>query len=149
MSFICGRGTRVAVQRYQTLSLTNTFSRTSCCHHRHTVGRLESSRNFNNEALTAVPYKIIHVAEHFFEGIHHYTYLPWWAVIVCSTVVFRSMLTLPLAVYQNKIIAKMELLFPTLKEYQEAVKHNIIVKARQAGMTHTEANRWIMKEVSF
>ena len=63
------------------------------------------------------------------------------------TVVLRAVLTLPLAVHQNRVIAKMELLLPTLKEYQEAVKHNVIVKCRRANLPVEEANRQLKKAV--
>ncbi|XP_054735490.1 cytochrome c oxidase assembly protein COX18, mitochondrial [Anastrepha obliqua] len=42
--------------------------------------------------------------------IHDYSGLPWWASIVASTVLFRTAVTLPLAIYQNKIMARLELL---------------------------------------
>lgn len=97
---------------------------------------------------TFSPHVIIHTAESFLDGVHHYTHLPWWAVITCTTFILRSVVTLPLAVHQNKILAKMELLKPTLQEYQEAVKHNVIVKCRRANVPLDEANRRVMKEVS-
>ena len=93
------------------------------------------------------PHVIIHTAERFLDGVHHYTYLPWWAVITCTTFILRSVVTLPLAVHQNKILAKMELLKPTLQEYQEAIKHNVIVKCRRANVPLDEANKRVMKEV--
>lgn len=96
---------------------------------------------------TFSPHKIIHTAEWFLDGVHSYTHLPWWAVITCTTFILRSLVTLPLAVHQNKILAKMELLKPTLKEYQEAVKHNVIVKCRRNNVPLDEANRRVMKEV--
>lgn len=36
----------------------------------------------------------------------HLTALPWWAGIICTTVALRTVITLPLAVYQAIIIAK-------------------------------------------
>lgn len=96
---------------------------------------------------TFSPSVIIHTAEGFLDGAHHYTHLPWWAVITCTTFILRSVVTLPLAVHQNKILAKMELLKPTLQEYQEAVKHNVIVKCRRSNVPLDEANRQVMKEV--
>lgn len=63
------------------------------------------------------------------------------------TVALRSLVTLPLAVHQNKLLVRMELLLPTLKEYQEAVKHNIIGKSRRDNVPVEEANRRMMKEV--
>ncbi|XP_017462416.1 PREDICTED: mitochondrial inner membrane protein COX18-like [Rhagoletis zephyria] len=43
-------------------------------------------------------------------AIHDYSGLPWWASIVVSTMLFRTVITLPLAIYQNKIMARLELL---------------------------------------
>lgn len=91
-------------------------------------------------------YGVIKATEASFEAVHTLTHLPWWAVVVTSTVVLRSLLTLPLAVYQSRVLAKMELLLPTLKEYQEAVKHNVIVKCRRANLPVEEANRRLKKE---
>ena len=102
-----------------------------------------SSRHLSSD----LPYTVIHTAERFFEGVHFYAHLPWWAVIVCCTVTLRSIITLPLAVYQNKILAKRELLAPTLKEYKEAVLHNVTIKCRRENVSHKIANRRVMKEV--
>ncbi|EDV95797.1 cytochrome c oxidase assembly protein COX18, mitochondrial [Drosophila grimshawi] len=40
--------------------------------------------------------------------IHDYSGLPWWAAIVLSTFLFRSVVTLPLTIYQHKITARIE-----------------------------------------
>jgi inner membrane protein COX18 len=90
-------------------------------------------------------YSVIHSAENSFQAVHSFTHLPWWGVVITVTVVLRSVLTLPLAIHQNRVIAKMELLLPTLKEYQEAVKHNVIVKCRRANLPVEEANRQLKK----
>lgn len=93
-------------------------------------------------------YTVIHGAETAFLAVHSFTHFPWWGVVITTTALLRSVLTLPLAVYQNRIIAKMELLLPTLKEYQEAVKHNVIVKCRRENLPVEEANRRLKKAVS-
>ena len=36
---------------------------------------------------------------------------------------------------------------PTLKEYQEAVKHNVVTKCRREDVPYKEANRRVDKEV--
>lgn len=92
-------------------------------------------------------YAVIRWTEHLFEAVHGCTYLPWWTVIVLTTVVLRSLVTLPLAVHQNKLVVRMELLLPTLKEYQEAVLHNVVGKCRRANLPVEEANRRVRKEV--
>ncbi|CAD7004432.1 mitochondrial inner membrane protein COX18 [Ceratitis capitata] len=43
-------------------------------------------------------------------ALHDSSGLPWWASIVMSTVLFRTFITLPLAIYQHKIMARLELL---------------------------------------
>lgn len=40
--------------------------------------------------------------------LHDLTGLPWWATIVVSTVAMRTVITLPLAIYSNKVSAKLE-----------------------------------------
>jgi len=40
--------------------------------------------------------------------VHDLTGLPWWASIMCSTILVRAAITLPLAVYQQYILAKLE-----------------------------------------
>ena len=99
------------------------------------------------DILQKAPVAAVHLAQSVLQNVHDHSHLPWWAVILGSTFVLRSAVTLPLAVYQQKILAKMELLMPTLKEYQEAVKHNVIVKCRRANLPVEEANRRIRKEV--
>ena len=103
--------------------------------------------SFCRHLSSDLPYAVIHTAERFFEGVHHYTHLPWWAVIACCTVTLRSLITLPLAVHQNKMLAKMELLVPTLKEYQEAVQHNVITKCRRENVPYEIASRREKKAV--
>ena len=104
-------------------------------------------RNYSSNPLSNTAYATIHLAEDFFQSVHHHSHMPWWAVIALSTITLRSLMTLPLTVYQNRIVAKIELLLPTLKEYQEAVKHNVVVRCKRANLPVEEANRQMMKEV--
>ena len=85
-------------------------------------------RTYSSIPADSAPYAVIHAVEVFFQTVHHYTHLPWCGVIILTTIVLRSLVTLPLAIHQNNVITKMELLMPTLKEYQEAVKHNVVPK---------------------
>ncbi|KAK2582943.1 hypothetical protein KPH14_009004 [Odynerus spinipes] len=39
---------------------------------------------------------------------HSYTGLPWWATIILATIIVRTTITLPLAMYQHYILAKLE-----------------------------------------
>lgn len=40
--------------------------------------------------------------------LHDMTGMPWWATIITTTFLLRGCVTLPLALYQNKILAKVE-----------------------------------------
>ncbi|KAI4490447.1 hypothetical protein M0804_003391 [Polistes exclamans] len=41
-------------------------------------------------------------------NIHSYTDLPWWATIILTTIILRLTISLPIAIYQQNITAKLE-----------------------------------------
>ena len=89
----------------------------------------------------------VQAAQTFYETLHHWLPLPWWGIIVLSTFCLRGIITLPLAVNQNRMVAKMILLGPIMKEYSEAILHNVVVRCRRAGLPASEANRQYRLEV--
>jgi inner membrane protein COX18 len=89
----------------------------------------------------------VQAAQTFYETLHHWVPLPWWAIIVGSTLFLRGTITVPLAVHQNRMISKMILMGPTMKEYSEAILHNVVVRCRRAGLPASEANRQYRLEV--
>jgi inner membrane protein COX18 len=93
------------------------------------------------------PYALIEATELMLDTVHQHTHLPWWAVVVGSTLVLRGVVTLPLAIYQSKMVTKQELLLPRLKVLQEQALHRVVVMCRKANKPHTEANRIYRKEV--
>lgn len=93
------------------------------------------------------PYALVQTTELMLDSVHQYTHLPWWVVVVGSTLILRGAVTLPLAIYQAKMTTKQELLLPRLKELQESVLHSVVVKCRRANKSHTEANKMFKKEV--
>ena len=48
--------------------------------------------------------------------------------------------TLPLAVYQQRRLARLELLAPRLREWSDAITHNVIVKCRRENLGPDAAN---------
>jgi inner membrane protein COX18 len=90
---------------------------------------------------------VVHAAEVLFSSVHSLSHLPWWAVIVVSTFSLRAFATLPLAVHQANLVCRIELLLPTVKELQEAVKHRVITECKREHLPVEEANRRMMKEV--
>ena len=103
--------------------------------------RVKFQRTYSSISTDSAPYTVVQAAEVFFQTVHYYTHLPWCGVIILTTIVLRSLVTLPLAIHQNKIITMMELLMPTLKEYQEAVKHNVVTKCRREDVPYKETNK--------
>lgn len=59
---------------------------------------------------------------------HDTTGLPWWATIVLSTILLRSCVTVPLTIYQNKIVARIELIAMEMPDIVKQLK----VEAAQA-----------------
>lgn len=51
---------------------------------------------------------LVNYSQKFLIYVHDTTGLPWWATIVCTTVLLRTTVTFPLAVYQYYILAKLE-----------------------------------------
>lgn len=50
----------------------------------------------------------VEYCQKFLLHIHDTTGLPWWATIICTTIMMRGCVTVPLAIYQNYIMAKLE-----------------------------------------
>ncbi|KAH8257524.1 hypothetical protein KR038_011028 [Drosophila bunnanda] len=59
--------------------------------------------------------------------IHDYSGLPWWASIVLSTFLFRSIVTLPLTVYQHRITARIEKIALEMPAIVEELKREAAV----------------------
>lgn len=101
----------------------------------------------STDPSTTAEYIPIEIAQNVLETIHISTHLPWWSTIVLSCVGLRSLVTLPLGVYQNKLVAKIELLQPTLKELSEALKHRVTIECRRKGLPSQQANKLFKKQV--
>ncbi|XP_029676642.1 cytochrome c oxidase assembly protein COX18, mitochondrial [Formica exsecta] len=54
--------------------------------------------------------------------MHDYTGLPWWSVIVLTTIMTRTAITLPLSLYQQYIFAKLENLKSEMDEIVKEMK---------------------------
>lgn len=67
--------------------------------------------------------------------VHDVSGLPWWATILSSTVAARITISLGPAVLQQRTISRRELLIPQIREWNEALKHNITSKSRREGVS--------------
>lgn len=66
--------------------------------------------------------------QHGLVNLHDATGLPWWATIILSTILLRSCITVPLTIYQNKIVARIELISMEMPDIIKELK----VEAAQA-----------------
>ncbi|XP_067851667.1 cytochrome c oxidase assembly protein COX18, mitochondrial isoform X1 [Heptranchias perlo] len=81
----------------------------------------------------------VHLTQDLLTNVQQVTGLPWWASIICTTVALRASVTLPLAVYQMYIIAKVENLQPEIAELAKRLRYEVSVYAKQVGWSEKVA----------
>ncbi|XP_056648698.1 cytochrome c oxidase assembly protein COX18, mitochondrial isoform X1 [Diorhabda sublineata] len=88
--------------------------------------------------------------QNFLLTMHDTTGLPWWATIVCTTVLLRTCVTLPLAVYQNYILAKLHNLQLEMPAIVEELKKETSIAVKMYNWDEKKAkmvyNRSIRKQ---
>lgn len=65
--------------------------------------------------------------QHMLLSVHEYSGLPWWVTIVGSTIALRAAITLPLAIHQHYILAKVENLNVEMGEIVGELKKEMAV----------------------
>uniref|UniRef100_A0A1I8QCZ7 Membrane insertase YidC/Oxa/ALB C-terminal domain-containing protein n=1 Tax=Stomoxys calcitrans TaxID=35570 RepID=A0A1I8QCZ7_STOCA len=70
--------------------------------------------------------------------IHDFTGLPWWLSIVASTFLFRSLVTLPLTIYQHKITARIEKISLEMPAIVEELKREAAVAMKKFKWTEKQ-----------
>ncbi|XP_011183632.1 cytochrome c oxidase assembly protein COX18, mitochondrial [Zeugodacus cucurbitae] len=82
--------------------------------------------------------------------IHDYSGLPWWASIVATTILFRTLITLPLAIYQHKIMARLELLALEMSAIVAELKKEAAIAMKKFNWTEKQTrlvyNRSLKKQ---
>uniref|UniRef100_A0A1B0DQC0 Membrane insertase YidC/Oxa/ALB C-terminal domain-containing protein n=1 Tax=Phlebotomus papatasi TaxID=29031 RepID=A0A1B0DQC0_PHLPP len=79
---------------------------------------------------------------YFQEGLiklHDSTGLPWWGSIILSTVLLRTAVTVPLTIYQNKIMARIEMITQEMPEIAKELKRETAIAMKQFNWTEREA----------
>lgn len=66
---------------------------------------------------------------------HDVTGMSWWATIITSTVLVRTLMTLPLTVYQNYILAKVENISLELKDMVNELKRETAIARKAYNLT--------------
>ncbi|XP_078065304.1 cytochrome c oxidase assembly protein COX18, mitochondrial isoform X2 [Mustelus asterias] len=81
----------------------------------------------------------VHLTQDLLTSVQQATGLPWWVSITCTTMTLRATVTLPLAIYQMYIIAKVENLQPEIAELAKRLRHEVSVCAKQVGWSEKVA----------
>lgn len=80
--------------------------------------------------------------------IHDFTGLPWWLSIVLSTFLFRSLVTLPLTIYQQKITARLEKISLEMPAIVEELKKEAAMAMRKFKWTEQHTKTVYQRSVS-
>ncbi|KAG9480379.1 cytochrome c oxidase assembly protein COX18, mitochondrial isoform X1 [Eleutherodactylus coqui] len=81
----------------------------------------------------------VHLAENVLLSVQDMTGLPWWATIMCTTMALRTVVTLPLIVYQMHILDKVEKLQPEIQNLAKELKYEVAVYGKQHGWSEKDA----------
>ncbi|XP_048119420.1 cytochrome c oxidase assembly protein COX18, mitochondrial isoform X1 [Alosa alosa] len=77
----------------------------------------------------------VHLMEQLLISTQNATGLPWWANVIATTFALRTVVTLPLGVYQSIIIGKVEALQPEIADLAKRLRYEVSIKAEQKGWT--------------
>ncbi|XP_062404797.1 cytochrome c oxidase assembly protein COX18, mitochondrial [Sardina pilchardus] len=77
----------------------------------------------------------VHLMERLLMSAQNATGLPWWANIIATTIALRTVVTLPLGVYQSIIIGKVEALQPEIADLAKRLRYEVSMKAQHKGWT--------------
>lgn len=108
-------------------------------------GVFNPQRHFSYEAtVTGIWHSLSQSApvaymQHGMINLHDLTGLPWWATIVLTTVGLRTLVTLPLAVYQNKILTRLEQISLEMPEIVKELKAETAFAMKKFNWTEKEA----------
>lgn len=90
----------------------------------------------------------VEYSQKFLIALHETSGLPWWATIVMSTILVRTCVTLPLAVYQNYIMAKVENLNREMVDIVKELKGEMAVAIRKFKWDEQTAKYYYRRSVS-
>ncbi|XP_051921534.1 cytochrome c oxidase assembly protein COX18, mitochondrial [Hippocampus zosterae] len=77
----------------------------------------------------------VHLAEEFLVQVQQTTGLPWWLSIAVSTLSVRTVVTLPLAAYQMRVLAKVEALQTEIAALAKRLRSEVSLRASERGWT--------------
>jgi mitochondrial inner membrane protein COX18 len=119
------------------------------CHHGQQHKRSVASQPAQSQGFiqSIADSSAVSQVQNMLETIHEVSGLPWWATICVSTIVFRTAITLPLSVYQNKIFARLENIGQEMKDLVPEMKKETAIAIRQFKWTEEEAKKAYMRSM--
>lgn len=147
-SLSCQRHKDIMTPTHQHFNVNN-YSRTLCLT---LLPQVQSSRRRQFSAETwkyysSTDFPPVNVAYESFIAIHEFTGLPWWATVIVSTVLLRSILTLPLFVVSQATIARYKNVQTDLKEISVILKMDVFKYSRENNLSHIQSDRLLKQEV--
>ncbi|XP_063703994.1 cytochrome c oxidase assembly protein COX18, mitochondrial [Culicoides brevitarsis] len=86
----------------------------------------------------------VHYMQEALTAVHDISGLPWWATIAVSTFALRTVITLPLTVYEYKIISRIEKIRKEYPAIIEELKRETAIAKNQFKWTDDQAKRMFM-----
>lgn len=74
-------------------------------------------------------------------NVHDISGMPWWATVILSTIFLRTVITVPLAVYQKKIMARLELISKEMPAIQKELQKEAAIGMKKFNWTKEETAR--------
>lgn len=106
--------------------------------------------SITNTWLTISQSTPVNYFQHSLIQLHDITGLPWWATIILSTIVLRTIVTMPLAIYQYKITAKVEIITQEMPAIVQELKKEAAIAKKRFNWTDQETrvvyNRSVKKQ---
>lgn len=81
--------------------------------------------------------------------IHDLSGLPWWSTIIISTFMLRTAITFPLAIYQSKVLAKVEKVSEEMPAIVKELKVETVHAMKKYSLTEKQARFMYNKSVRF
>lgn len=82
---------------------------------------------------------VVQCAQNMVIMIHDQSGLPWWASIMLTTVLIRSLVTLPLSLYQNYVLAKLAHVSIEMTEIAKEAARETTIAVKQFQWTEAQA----------
>ena len=111
-----------------------------------------SARHFSRESFDyyfSPEFPPIGYAEKLLETMHDATGLPWWASLALTTIMLRTIVTMPLSIYAAHISVKIERLQPEIKDMGKRLAGEVAMATRKFSWNKATAKRHFKRNVCY